>query len=157
MRVLRGRDQRRRIGDGEIEEGGCEQTFHCLILTEEKCRFTVPPAVALLNCISCGILWRIFCQTRIFRGVFLFIICRKEQRSCDWQGTLYFQGAEQPTRVRWMGRGAGNIIYQVSLVPWKDIRLWQLDLFLKISRGFLCIFRRRISEAVMGGPRSSFR
>jgi hypothetical protein len=23
------------------------------------------------------------------------------------------------------GRGAGNIIYQVSLVPWKDIRLWQ--------------------------------
>jgi hypothetical protein len=30
----------------------------------------VPPAVALLNYISCGILWRIFCQTGTFRGVF---------------------------------------------------------------------------------------
>jgi hypothetical protein len=38
--------------------------------TKEKCRFTVPPAVALLNYISCGILWRIFCQTGTFRGVF---------------------------------------------------------------------------------------
>jgi hypothetical protein len=32
--------------------------------------FTEPPAVALLNYISCGVLWRIFCQTGIFRGVF---------------------------------------------------------------------------------------
>ena len=38
--------------------------------TQEKCRFTVPPAVALLNCISSGILWRIFGQTMTFRGVF---------------------------------------------------------------------------------------
>ena len=39
--------------------------------------YTVPPAVALLNYISCGILWRIFCQTGTFRGVFspyLYII-----------------------------------------------------------------------------------
>jgi hypothetical protein len=27
-RVWRGRDWRRR-GDGEIEEGGCEETYHC--------------------------------------------------------------------------------------------------------------------------------
>jgi hypothetical protein len=51
-------------------EGGCEETFHCLIQTIEKCRFTEPPAVALLNYISSGILWRIFCQTGTFRGVF---------------------------------------------------------------------------------------
>jgi hypothetical protein len=58
------------IGKGKIEEGGCEETFHCLIQTKETCRFTAPPAVALLNNISCGILWRIFCQIGTFRGVF---------------------------------------------------------------------------------------
>jgi hypothetical protein len=30
----------------------------------------VSPAVALLNYISCGTLWRIFCHTGIFHGVF---------------------------------------------------------------------------------------
>ncbi len=34
----------------------------------------MPPAVALLNYISCGILWRIFCQIGTFRGVFLHFI-----------------------------------------------------------------------------------
>jgi hypothetical protein len=34
----------------------------------------VPPAVALLNYTSCGILWRIFCQTGIFAGFSLHII-----------------------------------------------------------------------------------
>ncbi len=58
------------IGDGQIEEGGCEQSFHCLRITKEKCWFTVPSAVALLNYTSCGILWRIFRQTGTFRGVF---------------------------------------------------------------------------------------
>ena len=61
-----------RYGQGQIGEGGCEKTFHCLIQTKEKCRFTVPPAVALLNYISSGILWRIFCQTGTFRGVFSY-------------------------------------------------------------------------------------
>jgi hypothetical protein len=28
----------------------------------------VPPAVALLNYISCGVLWQILCQTGIFAG-----------------------------------------------------------------------------------------
>jgi len=32
----------------------------------------VPPAVSLLNYISCGMLWRIFCQTGTFRGVFSY-------------------------------------------------------------------------------------
>jgi hypothetical protein len=35
--------------------------------------FTVPPAVALLNYISSGILWRIFSQTGIFAGFSLRI------------------------------------------------------------------------------------
>jgi len=42
--------------------------------TKEKCRFTVPPAVPLLNHISSGILWRIFCQTGIFARFPLLII-----------------------------------------------------------------------------------
>ena len=46
-----------------------EYAYHCLSLNWEECRFTVPPAVALLNYISSGILWRIFCQTGTFRGV----------------------------------------------------------------------------------------
>ena len=58
------------ILEGEIEEGACEETFLCLSLTLKTCRFTMPPVVALLNYISCGILWWIFCQTGIFRGVF---------------------------------------------------------------------------------------
>jgi hypothetical protein len=52
----------------------------------------VPPAVALLNYISCGILRRIFCQTGIFAGFSL----RKSFTSLVgsvqlwWQGTIYF-------------------------------------------------------------------
>jgi hypothetical protein len=46
----------------------------------------VPPAVALLNYISCGIPWRIFCQTGIFRGVFskhhYFVVRISEAAMC---------------------------------------------------------------------------
>ncbi len=35
----------------------------------------MPPAVDLLNYISCSILWRIFCQTGTFRGVFSTYHC----------------------------------------------------------------------------------
>jgi hypothetical protein len=57
------------MGNRQIVEGGCEETFLCLIQTKEKCTFTVPPAVALMNYIS-SLLWWIFCQTGTFRGVF---------------------------------------------------------------------------------------
>jgi hypothetical protein len=73
-RVWRGRDREGEIGKRQIVEGGCKETFHCLSQTWETCRFTVPPAVALLNYISSGILWRIFCQTGIFPGFSLLII-----------------------------------------------------------------------------------
>jgi hypothetical protein len=51
-----------------------------------------------------------------------------------------------------MGRGAGNIILYIkaSVVQWKDILPWQLDLFLKISRGFLCIFLRKDQRSCDG-------
>jgi hypothetical protein len=58
------------MGKRQIVEGGCEETFLSLIQTKEKCTFTVPPAVALMNYISSGLLWWIFCQTGTFRGVF---------------------------------------------------------------------------------------
>jgi hypothetical protein len=73
-RAWRGRDRDGGIGKGQIREGGYEWTYLCLIQTKEKCRFTEPPAVALLNYISCGILWRIFCQTGIVAGFSLHII-----------------------------------------------------------------------------------
>ncbi len=43
---------------------------------------------------------------------FLYIILQKEERSCDGQvgeGIVFFRVL---TRVRWMGRGVGNIINQ---------------------------------------------
>ena len=64
----RGRDRDGEIGKRQIVEGGCEETFLCLSLNCEACRFTVPSAVAPLNYISRSILWRIFCQTGIFAG-----------------------------------------------------------------------------------------
>ncbi len=62
-----------KIGKGQIREGGCEETFHCLILTKEKHRFTEPSAVALLNYISSGILWQIFAKLWHFAGFSLYI------------------------------------------------------------------------------------
>jgi hypothetical protein len=46
-RVWRGRDGEGETGKEQIVEGECEETFHCLILAKENCRFTEPPAVAL--------------------------------------------------------------------------------------------------------------
>ena len=73
-RAWRGRDRDGEKGKGQIVEGGCEETFLCLSLNREACRFTVPPAVALSNYISSGKLWQIFCQTGIFAGFPLLII-----------------------------------------------------------------------------------
>ncbi len=49
-----------------------KRLFFIKIPTKEKCRFTVPPAVALLNYISCGILWWIFSKLEFSRG-FLYV------------------------------------------------------------------------------------
>ncbi len=61
----------------------------------------MPSAVALLNYISSGIFWRIFCQTGIFRGVFSLnnYFPRMDQRSCDGRGrgwgTYYYKYDKQ--------------------------------------------------------------
>ncbi len=60
------------IGKGQIGEGGCESLFKTNLIRMNV--FTVPPAVALLNLISRGKLWRIFSQSGIFAGFSLHII-----------------------------------------------------------------------------------
>jgi hypothetical protein len=55
---------------GRLKREGVKRLFFVKSPTKEKCRFTVPPAVAMLNYISSGILWQIFCRTGIFCGVF---------------------------------------------------------------------------------------
>jgi hypothetical protein len=54
----------------KFKREGVKRLFFVKNPTLEKCRFTMPPAVALLNYISSGIIWRIFSQTGTFRGVF---------------------------------------------------------------------------------------
>jgi hypothetical protein len=55
------------------------------------------------------------------------------------------------------GARGGEFLYiKASVVQWKDIRPWQLYLF-NFAGVFSVYFIGRISEAAMGGPRSSFR
>ncbi len=84
-------------------EGGCEETFLCLSLNCEACRFIVPPAVALLNYISSGILWRIFFQTGIFAGFSLHIFnfaVRISEAAMDGTGDTNFRIACSSFGVR---------------------------------------------------------
>ncbi len=81
----RQRDRRWRDRSATDHGGRVWRDFSMLKPNQRKRGFTVPPAVALLNYISSGILWRIFCQTRTFRGFFK-ITFRVEQRSCDGRG-----------------------------------------------------------------------
>jgi hypothetical protein len=54
----------------KLKREGVKRLFFVKSPTQEKCRITVPSAVALLNYISRGIPWRIFSPTGTFRGVF---------------------------------------------------------------------------------------
>jgi hypothetical protein len=58
----------------KFKREGVKRLFFVKSPTLEKCRFKVPPAVALLNYISSSILWRIFSQTGIFAGFSLQLI-----------------------------------------------------------------------------------
>jgi hypothetical protein len=77
---------------------GCKDTFLCLSLNCEACRFTGPPAVALLNYISSGILWRIFFQTGIFAGfslhIFYFAV-RISEAAMDGIGNIIILGLHE--------------------------------------------------------------
>jgi hypothetical protein len=83
-------------------EEGCEETFLCLSLNCEACRFTVPPAIALLNYISSGILWRIFFQTEIFAGFSLhnFNFAVRISEAATDRGHYNFRIACSSFRVR---------------------------------------------------------
>ncbi len=94
-RGWRGRDRDGEIGKEQIGEGGCEETLHCWSQTWETCRFTVPPAVALFNYISSGILWRILSQTEIFAGFSLYM----------------YYSPEGSAKLRWSGKGSWDIIW----------------------------------------------
>jgi hypothetical protein len=122
------RDGQKREGD--IEKEGCEETFHCLIQTKEKCRFTVPPGVALLNYISCGILWRIFWQSGIFAGFSLYII--------NFVGRISEAAIAGDILLFSIG---GPVQWEITLGP----ILWFFVSF------FYILLARRNSEAAMGG------
>jgi hypothetical protein len=58
-----------------LKREGVKRLFCVKFPTKEKWRFTVPPAVALLNYISSGLLWRIFLpKLGYFAGFSLYII-----------------------------------------------------------------------------------
>jgi hypothetical protein len=64
-----------------VKREGVKRLFFVKSPTFEKCRFTVPPAVALLNYISSGTLWRIFLPNwDILRGFFLYFLAKVVQR-----------------------------------------------------------------------------
>jgi hypothetical protein len=88
----------------------------------------VPPAVALLNYISSGIFWRIFCQTGIFRGVFPHII------------NFAVRISEAAMK------GVGGIIFHNLGAQWKGT-----PSYCDLSRFFSILFAARISVAAMGG------
>jgi hypothetical protein len=88
----------------------------------------VPPAVALINYMRSGILWRIFCQTETFRGVFspyISFITLEGSRS-NKRAVLHFRGFFNKTgiflyivlispkgtaKLRWAVWGAEDIIF----------------------------------------------
>jgi hypothetical protein len=53
-----------------LKREGVKRLFFVKSPTYKKCRFTVPPAVALLNYIKLWYTLADFCQTGTFRGVF---------------------------------------------------------------------------------------
>jgi hypothetical protein len=57
-----------------LKREGVKRLFCVKSPTEEKCRFTVPPAVALLNYISSGYFGGFFAKLGHFAGFFLSVI-----------------------------------------------------------------------------------
>jgi hypothetical protein len=90
----------------------------------------VPPAVALLNYISSGILWRIFCQTGTFTGFS--------------QQIINFVGRINEAAMK----GVGNIIFHNFGAQWKDTPSYcDFSGFISIVFG-IC---RKDQRSCMGG------
>ncbi len=90
----------------------------------------MPSAVVLLNYISNDLLWRIFCQTGTFRGVFSPYI-------------IYNAGGISAAAM------AGDIIFFSLAGPVGDYTGPILCFFAVFF--FYILFARRFSEAAMGG------
>ncbi len=86
----------------------------------------MPSAVALLNYLSCGILWRIFCQTGTICGIFSTYHYKhcKDQRSCDGrEGGHYifcevfslYNSPKGSAKLRRAGRGSWDICNMINM------------------------------------------
>ncbi len=116
----------------------------------------MPPAVALLNYISSGKLWRIFCQTGTFCGVFS-ISNNAVRISAAAMG-----GAEDIILIKkrikqekiWTYTGAYTVIFRggfsikFSVVQWKDICPRQPEFGPEKMHLFLEIKAQRSSDRV---------
>ncbi len=116
----------------------------------------MPPAVALLNYISSGKLWRIFCQPGIFAGFSLYIINNAVRIRAAAMG-----GAEDIILIKkrikqekiWAYTGAYTVIFRggfsikFSVVQWKDICPGSPSSGLKRC---ICFWKLRRSVAQIG-------
>ena len=85
----------------KLKREGVNRLFFVKSPTKEKCRFTVPPTVALLNYISSGILWWIFSQTRIFAGFSLHIYYSPEGAAkLRWEEDIIFFHCQKTIKLR---------------------------------------------------------
>ncbi len=125
--------------------------------------FTVPPAVALFNYISSGLLWRIFSPNWDFRGVFFIysiINLAVRNSAAMMAGDLKF--LECRTAYKGAMDGARGGKYYISKPLWSSGKIYasgspslglkkkKTILFLEISRGFLCIFCRKDQRSCDG-------
>ncbi len=137
------KETRRRVWGGRDRKGTdwrrrVWRDFLCLSLTWKTCRFTVPPAVALLNYISSGKLLSDFLPNWDISRGFLYVynfISLVGSAQLRWQGTSYFlasldqweitQGPilrffsgffiyyspKATAKLRWAGLGGGGTLY----------------------------------------------
>jgi hypothetical protein len=109
-----------------------------------------------------------FSQTGIFAGFSLHIINLAVRISAAMMaGDIIFLGCRTVYKGAMDGARGGE--YYISKPLWSSGKIYasgspssglkkkRTILFLEISRGFSVYFVGRISEAAMGGPRSSFR
>ncbi|MFN9898438.1 MAG: hypothetical protein ACK55Z_06515, partial [bacterium] len=98
----------------------------------------------LLNYISYGILWRIFCQTGIFAGFSLYILNLAVRISAAMMaGYIIFSGCR--TAYKGAKDGARSGEYYISKPLWSSGKIYAYG---SPSSG---LKKKRISEAAMGG------
>ena len=113
----------------------------------------MPSAVDIMNYISSGLLWRIFCQTGIFAGFSLHIInfAVRSSEAAMGRGHYIVQGSCSSFRVRRSSVGC-------SLAQWKNMCPWRPE-FGPEGRHFVSgnsyLLFGGSSEAAMDGGRAA--